>query len=34
MPDRALRSVGPSFMPDTSSDRIGRFPVSDEETGF
>ena len=34
MPERILRSVGPSFMPDASTERLGRLPVSDDETGF
>ncbi|KAA9368300.1 DUF2865 domain-containing protein [Ochrobactrum quorumnocens] len=34
MPTRVPRSVGPSFIPDASGDRIGRFPVSHEETGL
>ncbi|MCD4513872.1 DUF2865 domain-containing protein [Brucella pseudogrignonensis] len=34
MADRVLRSVGPNFMPDASRNATGRFPVSEEETGF
>ncbi len=34
MPERILRTVGPSFMPDESTERLGRQPVSDDETGF
>lgn len=34
MPERVLRSVGPSFIPDASGDRIGRFPISDDGTRF